>query len=1323
MVTLGLLVDDLLSPYQMRLLTGVRRAAEHHGARVIGFAGGSLADKSDGHNPFDGSYLFDLARAPNVDALIVASTILGGTAGTSAVATLCRQSGVPVVSIGELPGFCSVDAETEGGLGDALEHLIAHHGFWRVGFIRGVSNNAHSRERELIFRNVMARHELPVDERLVLPGDFLETSGARAIVTLAERGVPLEEIDALVAANDQMAAGAIGELQRRGMTVPDDVAVIGFDDDEIARVTTPAISTVAQPVQQIATRATELALKLVSGWVGVGDERLPVRFVRRVSCGCTPAERAAVSTPKPQGGPETLIRAAESAIARELIADNLPARQLLDEVFKIVRSDAPTEEGWQGFENAARADASSEGESPPWRQLLEPLGQALAGSGPAGEGAERRLREVCLRLADVQFQVESLARRRAALRSDAVATLGSVLTSAKNLTSFCSTIETSLPGLDADVFYLCLFDDEGDTTKGLVQYVANATSTPTRLPIARTRELWSILPGSVPPDSTDTKPAPRWRRELLLPTSASEALRHTALVVYPLVFAGEAFGYVVLNAPKDAASCRVVEGLVQHLSTGLQILRNADDLREAIRLAEQANEAKGQFVAAMSHELRTPLTAIMGHIDLSLKAELPSDAKRRLTLAKASSRSLLQIVNMLLDFSRAEANELTPECTRFALHDVLEHVVSACAMAASKKGLEFVVDVDPALPVSLVGDPLRIGQILVNLVSNAIKFTFHGEVVLRLECGGATTPHAVNVEFVVSDTGVGMSPATVSRLFQPFTQGDSSTTRRFGGTGLGLAISERLVQLMGGSLSVSSEEGRGSTFRFALELEGCDDPVRLTDEGKGSRVLVIEDNPTQRDALLRWLHAFGFETSASADGDTAADGMISTGSPPPYLLALVDVTLPDGRVMDVAEALEKTGEDFAGPTVLMLPSHIGSLDVAGQGGVAAIAKPLLPSLLLELLRSGQARRSSRVDPPAQSTRRALGGKRLLVVQDDALTLDLHVELLQSAGATVLTAREGSAGLRLALSENLDAVLLDLDLPVMSGTAVASAIRMTDDLSEIPILGVTARGDRLARQQCLSAGMNDCVATPVDADAFIRTIAAHLTQSRGTPGQGALRMPSSPSQLAIPAIAALNTQLGLARAGGEETRYRRLLQMFRDTHAASEDALRTSLAAEDLEDALRVVHTAAGAAGNVGAMHLALVAQTVESVVRRGVPVETKLLADFGQCLRDALGAVDEYLDGSPSTMPGALPQPELQAGLAELRSLLEAHDTAALELLARLREPLMDTAPLGLVQRLEHLLNGYDFRSALVSVGELEKAVQRSGFDPRRSSDVLRAER
>ncbi|MDL2272327.1 response regulator [Desulfovibrio sp. OttesenSCG-928-I05] len=769
------------------------------------------------------------------------------------------------------------------------------------------------------------------------------------------------------------------------------------------------------------------------------------------------------------------------------------------------------------------------------------------------------------------------------------------------------------------------------------------------------------------------------------------------------------------------------------------------ELTAAQKISDAANKAKGKFLSSMSHEIRTPMNAVLGMAYLALKTPLTPKQQGYITKIYSAANTLLGIINDILDFSKIESGQLHIENVPFRLDDILENLAMVISQKAEEKELEILFRIDGNVPQRLVGDPMRLGQVLINLGSNAVKFTETGEI--QISCSVVElAEEAVRLRFVVRDTGIGMTSEQIGRLFTAFTQADGSTTRRFGGTGLGLTITKRLLEMMDGDIHVESSFGHGSTFTFTALLgrvKEAENDFALA-RNADDRILVVDDNESARDVISTLLRELRFKADTAVSAEEAyAMVLEAEGEGQAYSLILMDWRMPGTDGLEATYVIRNSLGLQTPPPVLIVTAF-GKGETVFQaekaGAEAVLYKPVNKSLLYDAvlnvlhgkhgnqLVSGSRRREHR-------EQYSFPDLRVLLVEDNPVNQQLATEILEDAGAVVTLAENGKEALAaLGMGETegqsaerdmqpwkklpFDVVLMDLQMPEMDGYEAASRIRRNPRYDTMPIIAMTAHAIVEERERCLAVGMNDHIAKPIEVGKFFATLSAWATPDREQYIQRIVQRPSrqtgeaSPEQAPsqpLPDLPGLDVPTALRRLGGNRMLYLKLLRQFLENQAGAGVALRDALAAGDKDTAHRIAHTVKGLAASLGADSLNKSAALVEERVRFGESADIDHAStDFNaelvtvlEMLREALTSLDA-LAPPPVSAPGEFASAESRAALDELLALLREDDAQAQSFFtanARLIEPLMNRAEyLAVGQELDI----FDFESALARLEALD---------------------
>jgi signal transduction histidine kinase/AraC-like DNA-binding protein/ABC-type sugar transport system substrate-binding protein len=1022
--TLGQLTSQLNRGFHRAAMRATSEAVRNLGANFICFDGGVLAPAAapDAACAAEANILYGLVGPDAVDGAVIWSSALDWDVGAAGIEAFCRRfTEIPVVSVGRaFDGIPSILVDNYEGMRAAVTHLIERHGYRRVAFLRGPEG---AREADLRFRaycDALADHDIPFEANLVAgPTNWERSDGPVAIRELLDlRGLRAGiDMQAIVSVGDDMACGVLETLQARGIRVPEDVAVIGFNDDDEGRAILPALTTVRQPVERMGRTAVTTLMALLSGRIVPGVVTLPLELVVRRSCGCLSPSVIEAAAHRSETADPLAHQMAQVAGAG---ADIDEMARLVDGFLNDVAGRAPGAfladlNGFLQRHALGGRDVSH------WHQVLSLMRRDLSSRLPRASipAAEDRWQQARVLVGETAAQARAYQRFRAEQDSRLLGDFSQRIQTASDREALMQTLAAELPGLGVPACYLALHENRQE-------------------PQGAARLLFAFdRTGRRDIESNEAVfPAPR-----LLPAGFLPCDVPHNLVTLPLYFQQHQIGFLLLTA--DARGLAFSETLREQISSALAALFLREDLRRALQEAEEANNLKSRFLATVSHELRTPLSLITGTIEMMMRdqgtAALPAAHMEDLANIGASAQHLSRLIGDVLDLASSQAGELRLVLEPLTIEEVLRDVARLAEPLARGKGLRWRAEIPRSLP-TVSGDRTRLRQVALNLVSNAIKFTEHGEVSLA----AVALPDAVMV--TVSDTGMGIPVEEQEAIFDEFRRSGRTTESGYGGMGLGLAISRRLVDLHGGHIGVhsSGEDGSGSTFFFslpALAAEPCD--AILPPADRSGKVLLLSERSGGSGRLREYLGGRGFDIED-----------LNVCDCPDWLDRIV--TAPPGAVLlDYEPAAERGWELMRAlklnPVTRDVPVVFYTLsDTQNCGAILELdylAKPAGRAAL------GEAMERQGIHPGECSE-----GRSILVVDDDPNILELHGRMVRShlPDCLVLRAGHGREAVRIMARERPDLVLLDLMMPEMDGFDVLEAMREREETRRIPVIVLTAQ---------------------------------------------------------------------------------------------------------------------------------------------------------------------------------------------------------------------------------------------------------------------------
>ncbi len=786
-----------------------------------------------------------------------------------------------------------------------------------------------------------------------------------------------------------------------------------------------------------------------------------------------------------------------------------------------------------------------------------------------------------------------------------------------------------------------------------------------------------------------------------------------SLLGVPLVLNDEIVGVLTLDSKENDYFTQEMAIVAMAFASQAAIaLNNSNNMKELIKAKEEAETAtkvKGDFLANMSHEIRTPMNAVIGLNSLLARTDLKADQRDYVDKIGMSAQSLLKIINDILDFSKIESGKLRIENINFSLDDVLDNLSNIVSLRAYNKGVEFVIIKDKNIPNYFIGDPFRIGQVLLNIVNNAIKFTDEGEVIVKITAKKAESDRII-LEFSVEDTGIGMTQEQVSYLFQAFTQADISTTRKYGGTGLGLSISKDLVSLMGGTIHAESEYGRGSKFTFTISVAKSNKKgkkeIAIPAYISSLKVLLVEDNAYSREVLKTYLEDFHFTPDSVASGEEA----IARAEKTDYDLIIIDYRMPGLNGVETWRQIRKTRAEEDRPICLLVSAFVDENvihDALDEGMRKVLYKPISQSVLFDTLvelfiKVQLVSKNDQTNNKHPKGFDGIAGAQILLVEDNEINQQVAKEILELEGFWVDIARNGKIAIEKATNKHYDLVLMDLQMPVLDGYEATNVLRKKYKMDNLPIIALSADAMSGTESSARAAGMNDYLTKPINSDELFQKMVKWIQPMERSKN---IVQKHSASKFREEALVRhlknIDVKKGLKYASDNVELYLSILSRFYYSNQEFDKEISQLIKENDMPGLIRIIHTLKGVSGNIGAKVLNYLIKALEEAIKGGATAEgIKINIDqvihemnivFGQ-IRSLLDTIEAQ---SEDKAVKQMTREQLVANLRKLKSLLENYDAEATALYDEILPHLKNKNRQADFEKLGKLINNYDFEEAL----------------------------
>ncbi|MBN1697138.1 MAG: response regulator [Spirochaetales bacterium] len=1224
--TFGVLINWLHGYFGKLFFAGIKRAAEENNINLIVFQGSEIGYTNPstpytfGNNDYSYNIIYEYVNRDLLDGLIIFGPVFTMLSHEKIMDFLSGFNGIPMVVTGiKAVNIPSIRIENKTGMKKLITHLIRDHRYEKIAYISGPEQHEEAIERLQAYREVLTSFNKTVDENNIIYCNFSSYSGFNAMkILLEDRGL---HPDAVAAANDDMAYGAIRYLQSNGIKVPQDIAVTGFDDAEDLHYFDIPLTTVKHPIYETGVNGILHLRNILENKNRTEDIILPTYLIRRESCGCfnkrnTPGDCRENVISEIAGKKIGKKRIKEILIdtITELLTPFVIKKDYLhfwiDEMKAFLNRPDPGEHSMNRFlaslENILLHTIEHHIDGTLWQHIISLLSSSLfavSGTEHLHPDVERFLHDIRITVANhSMWQQGSLFMKKR--KEDLIfQKLSQNCYRVFSLDALTETLSVELPHTGIKSFYIILYEELFDVdlyNKGLLPEKA-------RLLMAyKNNEMMSIV-GEL-----------FFSPKLLIPKKFLPYENQFCLLVKPLYFEQTHFGYFIIQTTDiDTNHYAKFQFIISSVLNGVHIIIKQKLAERELELQkiqlERANiklksydQAKNEFMANMSHEIRTPLNAIMGLNQLLNKTELNEKQKDYIRKIQSSSQNLLSIINDILDFSKIEAGELTIESIPFNIYQVIDKITNYVGVNLFDNNVDFIFDISNSVPVSLVGDPLRLEQILLNLTSNALKFTKKGEVVLSISAIKKTRK-AVVLEFKLSDTGIGLTEEQSRKLFRKFSQADSSTTRKFGGTGLGLAICKALIKQMNGTIGVESEFGKGSIFYFSIEYrlhKKIENKLFIPDSLIHKlNILILYKNKKMCEVLSAYLESIASDLTICHSPEQA----FQLYSEKENFLNDFDIFIADYMLLrdlcfnyQIPMQVDKSNP---GPKIIALikqDTYVTIKNIEDTIFDEALLKPFIKNDIIDVILCLFSVRKKRKDDNESiliTTKDQFTSRNItiLLVEDNEINMQVAKEMLESFGFFVIPVQKGREAITIlnTQAENtIDLILMDIQMPEMDGYEVTAEIRKKPLFEKIPIIALTADIMADVKYKVLQSGMNDYISKPIEEGKLFRILSKWVPINEKKKSDSV----EDRKKRIFPEIYGIDVEKALNRVTGNRALLEKLLIKFSEDYKDFPEQVNGLLDNNKTDDAKLVIHTFKGVSANLCADQLHAIIAKINTIM-------------------------------------------------------------------------------------------------------------------------------